>query len=106
MREITRVTAWAYAGTNYTTELQAVEAAITDVSKVITKDHSSNIRQGIMHNRDWLARLLLRHAELTNVEEPAESKCSGGTRPEMLGGTRTPVADTASPERCQEMTDE
>lgn len=96
---IKRVTAWAFAGRNYDTEIEAVTAAIDTIGKRVVKDHSNDPGKGLLGNPD-LPVLLLRHAEL-KAEESSPAKTAEGTRPEEPEGTRDHHPDcafTADPE--------
>lgn len=84
---IQRVTAWAFAGRNYDTELEAVKAAIDEIGKRLVRDHSSNPGQGLVA-RDDLPDLLIRYHELTRTPEVASAELPEGTRSEELEGTR------------------
>lgn len=92
---IEQKTAWAYAGHNYDTELQAVTAAIHAIGKKLVKDHANDPGQGLIAN-EKLPMLLLRYRELTATPEVASTESLEGTHPEEPEGTR----DTDA--RCDE----
>lgn len=85
--QITRVTAWAYDGHNYATELSAVEANLKAIGQKIAKNHSASPVSGLLEYRDDLAILLARHAELTVTPEVASTESPEGTHSEELEGT-------------------
>lgn len=89
---IKQKTAWAFAGHNYDTELEAVKAAIDSMGKKLIKDHANNPGQGLIEN-DELPGLLLRYRELTATPEVASTESPEGTRSEELEGTRSEEPD-------------
>lgn len=84
---VTRVTAWAFAGRNYNSEIEAVRAAIDEIGKKIVRDHASHPGKGLVEHDD-LPKLLLRYRELAVTTEAPESKAPEGTLAESLEGTR------------------
>lgn len=91
---VERVTAWAFAGRNYNTEIEAVRAAIDEIGKRVVKDHATNPGKGLIQHTD-LPTLLLRHAELVDAEEKAPTESLEGTRSEEPEGTREHHPDCA-----------
>lgn len=81
---ITRITAWAYDGHNYTTELSAVEANLKAIGQKIAKHHSASPVSGLIEYRDELAGLLIRHAELTANPEGTQTDFEGTRVAEAL----------------------
>lgn len=61
---IEEVKAWAFAGKHYTTELEAIEAAIDEIGRKVVKENATNPGVGLRLHAD-LPGLLNRHAELS-----------------------------------------
>lgn len=98
MQNIERVTAWAFAGAHYNTELKAVEANLKAIGGRIVKQHADNPMRGLIEYGDELAALLIRHHELTNAQDFDPLNCAEGTRSEEPEGTLEYDGTTWEPE--------
>ena len=88
---IIKTEAWAYAGTNYTTEKDAVKAALTDIGTRLIKEFHSNPLQGLLALGAEVSELRDRYMALLDLElhpEQAPSK-KAGEDPSPL----VPIAD-------------
>jgi hypothetical protein len=87
VRDIARKTTWAFGGTNYDTELQAIDANLKALGRKIVKEYATEPAAGLVKYGDEIAPLLTRRAELRAMDElPADSL--EGTRSGEPEGTR------------------
>lgn len=87
MREITMKTCWAYNGTNYDTELKAIDANLTALGRKLVKEFAQEPAAGIVKYGDQIAPLLIRRLELTQSKDEAPAESPEGTRNEEPEGT-------------------
>lgn len=69
---ITKTEAWAYAGVNYTTEKEAVKAALTDIGSRLIKEFHGNPLQGLLTLGAEVSELRDRYLDLLDQELQAE----------------------------------
>lgn len=69
---IIKTEAWAYAGTNYTTEKDAVKAALTDIGTRLIKEFHSNPLQGLLTLGAEVSELRDRYMTILDRELQAE----------------------------------
>lgn len=81
---IQKVEAWAFAGRNYTTEAEAVTAALVAIGEAIVTTHSRNPVNGLIEHGDDLVKLLARRAELfpkkPTIEDDQKDPSTGKDR--------------------------
>lgn len=85
---ITKTEAWAYAGVNYTSEKDAVKAALTDIGTRLIKEFHSNPLQGLLTLGAEVSELRDRYMALLDRElhpEEAPPKEPEGTQEDPSG---------------------
>lgn len=87
---ITKTEAWAYAGVNYTTEKEAVKAALTDMGTRIVKEFHSQPFDGLMKFGMEITPLRERYLELLDMELHAgKAPSENATGEPKSAGTRS-----------------
>lgn len=66
---IQEVTGYSFGGKLYTTEIEAVKAALAEIGSRIVKEHHSNPQNGLIQFSAELMELLPRHSALTEKDE-------------------------------------
>ena len=89
---IEKVDSWAYAGTNYSTEKEAVKAALTDIGSRLIKEFHSKPFDGLMQLGVEITPLRDRYLAILDLELQAE-KGIPETAGEYLRGPELSLAE-------------
>lgn len=69
---IQKVEAWEHGGKLFSTERQALDAALSDIGARIVKEHHASPATGLLANKDAILRVLGRIDEIEAAEPKAE----------------------------------
>lgn len=84
---IKKVSSFEFAGKLYSTELEAVKAALTEIGTRIIKDHSSNPLEGLLKHGADISALRGRYFDLT-APDAKDSEATPEKQPTTLSARR------------------